>query len=123
MNPFRAKQRLGRAGEEQAAEFLQRAGYRIIARNWRCPSGEIDLVAEIGDCLVFVEVRSRRNTGNFGTAAESVNGRKQRQVRETAEVYLYRNRCFDRKIRFDVIAVQWSMDGQVNEIQHIRGAF
>jgi len=123
MNKSNARLQLGRAGEEQAAAFLQKAGYRIIARNWRCPSGEIDLVAESGDWLIFVEVRSRRNTGTFGTAAESVNFRKQKQVRETAEVYLYRNRCFNRKIRFDVIAVQWSMDGQVNEIQHIRGAF
>lgn len=117
------RKRLGQLGEQMAATYLLQNGYRIVERNWRCPSGEIDIIAEAGGILVFVEVRTRRMTGTYGTAAESVRYRKQKQVRDTARVYLYRNEAYDRQIRFDVIAVQLNRDGAFHSLQHICHAF
>ncbi|MBD2862735.1 YraN family protein [Paenibacillus oceani] len=114
---------LGRKGEEAAAAYLEAAGYRILERNWRCPSGELDLITETDGVIVFVEVRSRRDTGTFGTAEESVDARKRNKVRETANVYLYRNRAFDRKTRYDVIAVAFTTGGELHRINHIPYAF
>ncbi|MDF2657419.1 MAG: YraN family protein [Paenibacillus sp.] len=114
---------LGRKGEEAAAAYLEAEGYRILERNWRCPSGELDLIAETDGVIVFVEVRSRRDTGTFGTAEESVDARKRNKVRETANFYLYRNRAFDRKTRFDVIAVAFTTGGELLRINHIPYAF
>lgn len=106
-----------------AASHLLRQGYRIVARNWRCRSGEIDIIAERGEELIFVEVRTRRLTGNYGTAAESVHSRKQRQVRETAQVYLYRCKAYDKLVRFDVIAVEFDKDGSFYRVKHFPRAF
>jgi putative endonuclease len=121
--PDRRRQ-TGRIGEDAAATFLERRGYRIVARNWRCRSGELDIVAEQGDALVFVEVRTRRPTGTFGTAKESVDYRKQRQVREVAQVYLGQTKRYEAKLRFDVIAVELSAEAEADPaIEHIEHAF
>jgi putative endonuclease len=69
-------QRFGRKSEEAAARFLEQAGYRVVARNWRHPLGEIDLIAYDGPTLVFIEVKARRSD-RFGTAQEAVTRRKQ----------------------------------------------
>ncbi|MEI7027350.1 YraN family protein [Paenibacillus sp. y28] len=116
---------LGREGEERAARFLQEQGYTIAARNWRCRSGEIDIVATIGETIVFVEVRTRRTTGHFGTAAESVQPFKQQQVRGIAEIYLYQNRKLDAAVRFDVITVEVDPAGTLlqAELRHYESAF
>ncbi|XID95152.1 YraN family protein [Paenibacillaceae bacterium WGS1546] len=124
--PARPKDRrpaVGRAGEAAAADYLQRAGYTVVERNWRCRSGEIDLIARDGGTLVFVEVRSRTNPLRYGTAAESVTFRKVRQVRELAAVYLKLSGSADEPIRFDVVAVTFGNDGSVAELKHIPGAF
>jgi putative endonuclease len=113
----------GRRGEQIAADHLLAKGYRILERNWRCPSGEIDIVAEDGGVLVFVEVRTRKMTGAFGTAAESVRPRKQRKVSETAQVYMYRNKAYGRPVRFDVVAVELDARGDLLSLQHIEQAF
>lgn len=114
---------LGRWGEEQAAAYLADSGFMVLERNWRARSGEIDVIAGDGDTLVFVEVRTRRSTGRFGTAEESVDSRKIRQVRETAQLYLHMVKLHGRKCRFDVIAVTGSPEAGKPAIRHIPNAF
>lgn len=96
---------MGRAGEEAAVLYLAGLGYRIIARNVRFRTGEIDLVAEDGACLVFVEVKTRTGTG-FGTAAEAVTPAKQRQLVRLAALYLSARGGDSRPCRFDVVTVE-----------------
>ncbi|GAA3406697.1 YraN family protein [Paenibacillus hodogayensis] len=115
--------RLGRQGEELAAARLVEEGYRIVERNWRCPSGELDLIAERDGVTVFVEVRSRRATGKFGSPEESVDARKQRKVRETAQYYLYRKKTLEAKVRFDVITVMFTPEGSFCKLNHLENAF
>lgn len=100
-----SRTRVGREGEEAAARFLEGRGYRIVARNVRFRHGEIDIVAEDEGALVFVEVKTRRSD-RFGTAAEAVNGAKQRQLVALASLYLAGLRSgTDRACRFDVVSV------------------
>jgi putative endonuclease len=120
---------VGTAAEEAAAAYLQERGCDIVARNWRCRTGEIDLVARDGAVLVFVEVRSRTAPTRYGTALEAVTPRKCLQVRQTAEVYLRMTGTTGSPVRFDVAAVTFGTDGTdgtdgtVNELKHIPGAF
>jgi putative endonuclease len=114
---------VGRAGENTAAEHLERLGYVLLERNWRCRIGEIDLIALDGKTLVFVEVRSRTNPTRYGTAIEAVTARKCRQVREVATVFLKQRGGATQPLRFDVIAVTFLGDGIAPEIKHIQGAF
>lgn len=112
----------GRLGEDAAAQYLAGIGYAIVERNWRCRSGELDLVAECGECLVFVEVRTR-SSARYGHPAESVEGRKQAQVRRLAQIYLQMKGSRNVPIRFDVVAVQIGRDGEIGDILHIPNAF
>ncbi len=114
---------LGKWGEDQAAAYLSGLGVRILARNWRARSGEIDIIGEEDGRLVFVEVRTRRLSGRFGTAAESVDARKQKQVRETALVYLHATRQMARSCRFDVVAITAGSVPAKADITHIPNAF
>jgi putative endonuclease len=114
---------VGTAAEEAAAAHLRGLGCDIVARNWRCRTGEIDLIARDGTVLVFVEVRSRTAPTRYGTAVEAVTPRKCRQVRETAEVYLRMTGAAGCAVRFDVAAVTFGADGSVSELKHIPGAF
>lgn len=95
---------VGRVGEEVAARFLEDQGYRILRRNLRFRSGEIDLVAEENGILVFVEVKTRSGSSH-GTAAEAVTPRKQAQLIRLASLYLARIGA-DRPCRFDVVTVE-----------------
>lgn len=115
----------GAAAEEHAVTCLVDQGYEIIDRNWRCRSGELDIVARKDDCLVFVEVRSRSGSLRYGTPAESVNAHKMIQVRKTAEVYLLYKQAdlTSTMIRFDVIAVLLNVDMTVASLDHIIEAF
>lgn len=117
------RRELGLWGEQQAEDYLTGRGMRIRERNWRARSGEIDRIAEDGEWLVFVEVRTRRPTGRFGQAVESVDFRKQRQVRETAQLYLHATGQHHRKCRFDVIAITAASGGGEPELRHIPNAF
>jgi putative endonuclease len=96
---------VGRAGEEAAVRHLLASGYRIVARNVRYRLGEIDVVAQDGGCLVFVEVKTRSSTG-FGTAAEAVTARKRQRLVQLASLYLAGHGGMDRPCRFDVVAVE-----------------
>ncbi len=95
---------LGRAGEEQAARFLQSQGLTLVVRNWRCRLGELDLVATGGDQVVFVEVKTRSNS-RFGVPAEAVDRRKQVRLVKLANAFLQERGWCNRPVRFDVVAV------------------
>jgi putative endonuclease len=99
------RRQFGRDGERAAERFLRRRGYTIVERNYRCPLGEIDLVALDRGTVVFVEVKARRGAG-FGAPADAVGSRKQRQVVRAAEHYLAARRLHDRDVRFDVVGVR-----------------
>jgi putative endonuclease len=115
------RQQLGIIGEELAAAALVARGYAILERRYATDRGEIDIIAEDGDTLVFVEVRARA-TGEFGRAAESVTAAKQRQVTRVAIDYLARHQITNRPCRFDVVAVDRALDGDP-EITVYAGAF
>ena len=116
-----ARQRLGRRGEEMAARRLQAEGYRILARNYRCHFGEVDLVAEEGDCLVFVEVRTRRGD-EWGTPEESVTKAKQARLLKVAQSYLDEHEAWDVDWRIDVVAVDIDARGGVRRLDVVRNA-
>jgi putative endonuclease len=109
----------GREGEELAARHLESMGLAILARNVRFPDGEIDVVAEEGPVVVFVEVR-RRTAAGHGTAADSVTVRKRDRIVRAARRFLARRRRLaGRDVRFDVVTV----DGDPPVVAWIRGAF
>ena len=99
---------LGRAGEAQAARFLEAQGYVLLARNWRVREGELDIVAREGDTLAFVEVKSLR-TRIYGAGEERIDARKQQQLALLAERFLaaHPNLAF-RQCRFDVVVVDYT---------------
>ena len=117
-----ARQGLGRTGERLAAEKLIVDGYRILESNFRCRYGEIDLVAEHEADLVFIEVKTRRGAG-YGLPEEAVTLRKQRKIVQVASYYLDLHECADRAWRVDVVAVQMSGAGKLEEIRIYRHAF
>src|SRR5947199_7279693 len=94
----------GMAGEQATLHRYLGLGYRPMARNWRCPLGEIDLVVARGGMLVFCEVKTRAGSG-FGGGYEAVTWRKQRKLRQLAEVYLLTTGLDPSRVRFDVASV------------------
>jgi putative endonuclease len=96
-----------------AAAWYQRAGYRVVARNWRCRDGELDLVLAGHGAVVFAEVKARSST-RFGLPAEAVGPTKQRRIRGLAARFLRENRLPGGRLRFDVVSV---LDGQVEVIE------
>ncbi|HLF20375.1 MAG TPA: YraN family protein [Bacteroidota bacterium] len=114
------KRQRGNVGEELAAKFLIKKGYRILERNYRFEHGEIDLIAEDGDELVFVEVKARTSK-LFGEPEDSITEKKEGHVRDTAEGYLYEKGIENRTCRFDVIAVDFH--NGVADIRHTKDAF
>lgn len=94
---------LGRWGEALAAQWLERRGCVLLAANWRCRFGEIDLIAEDGEFLCFVEVKLRKSD-SYGRGAEAVDRRKQERLRTTAQLYLMEHPT-DLQPRFDVVEV------------------
>lgn len=111
----------GQEGESAAEQYLRQKGYRIVARNLRSAAGELDLVAEDGPVLVFVEVKARR-TEAFGGAVHAVHQRKQAKLIQLAAQYLARYHLQDRPCRFDVVLVQ-GPDAVASQIEHIQNAF
>lgn len=100
------RQQRGKQGELLAAEFLERHGLQIACRNFRCPIGEIDLIAWEGKTIVFVEVRSRYS-GSYGLPQESITRSKQRRLTRLGQWYIKQNRLEGKSARFDVIAIDW----------------
>jgi putative endonuclease len=112
---------LGSRGETMALATLERAGYAVVATQYRTAAGEIDIVAREGPCLVFVEVKARR-TVECGTPAEAVTPRKQRRIIAMAGDYLARHPTDATECRFDVVAILLPDDGAPS-IEIIRNAF
>lgn len=112
---------LGKRGEEIAVAFLKGQKFTILARNFRCKAGEVDIVARDGKTYVFVEVKARR-TLSCGPPQASVTSFKQRQISKAALTWLAKNRLHEAAARFDVIAILLR-DHQVPAIEHIRNAF
>jgi len=99
------KKELGAKGEEIAVRYLKSRGYRILERNYRIRLGEIDIIAEQGADLVFIEVKTRSDT-LFGSPFDSVTVPKQRQLSKVALEYISKHGCHNRPARFDVVGVQ-----------------
>ena len=110
------KKLLGRVGEKKAAEFLKEKGYKILETNHKTHLGEIDIIAEDGEYVVFVEVKTRSGDA-FGQPSEAVDRKKQEKYFRVATEYLQRKGKLDAPSRFDVIEIE---NGQIN---HINDAF
>ncbi len=116
-----AKDELGRRGEQLGAVFLESAGLEIVDRNWRCPQGEIDIVARDGDELVFVEVKTRSSTA-FGHPLEAITVTKLARLRRLAAAWCEAHPGIRGGIRIDALAVIAPTGGPV-EIEHLARVF
>jgi len=111
----------GRQAEILALDFLRARGFRILERNYRCRCGEIDIVAEQGEELVFVEVRSLGPRARH-LPEETITPAKQRKLSLVAQAYLQHRRRENRPARFDVIAVE-TVEGGAPAVRHLPNAF
>jgi putative endonuclease len=115
------KDDLGRLGEDLAAAELERAGMRLVARNWRCEAGELDIVAIEGRTLVVCEVKTRSST-RFGEPIEALTPAKIDRIYRLASIFRRTHRVGTTEVRYDVVAVM-ARRGYRPELKHIRGAF
>lgn len=97
-------QKIGKKGEDAALRFLERKGFEILDRNWICPAGEADIIAEEDDCLVFIEVKTRHNC-DLGFPEEAVDSGKRARYEKIAGYYLSKHDISEKCIRFDVISL------------------
>lgn len=116
---MRAKDALGRFGEDVAVRHLQHDGFTVLERNWRCALGEVDIVARDGDVLVICEVKTRRSV-RFGTPLEAVTPAKARRLRRLAAQWMHDNGTRSGSIRIDVVGVLADGIGPVR-VQHVKG--
>lgn len=114
------KQILGQEGEQIAERYLKKKGYKLVERNFRCHTGELDLIALDRKVIVFIEVKTRTDD-RFGTPLESVGRWKQQRMIRAALLFLSQHRLHDRESRFDVIGISFSGDRPV--VEHIQNAF
>ena len=113
-------QNVGKYGEDRAAEYLERLGYRLVERNWRCAAGEIDIVAKDKDCLVFAEVKTRTRTG-FGHPFEAITQSKMLKMRQLVGEWCKANQAPSSQVRLDAISVLVT-GGRVH-IEHLKQVF
>jgi|SRR5215472_14635793 len=113
------KDTLGKQGEQMAAEYLAKSGLAVIERNWRCPQGEIDIVAADNRTLVICEVKTRSDV-RYGTPLESITRQKARRLRRLAASWAQAQGVLYDEIRIDVIGVLRTAPGQFS-IEHVRG--
>lgn len=118
--PITNKRVQGIAGEDAAVRFLEENGFKILKRNYRFERAEIDIIAQDGEELVFVEVKTRRSNF-YGAPEDAVTEEKQEQIRAAAEGYLYQHDIDNRPCRFDIVAIEFK-DGK-KEIRHLKDAF
>src|SRR5687767_3282708 len=111
---------LGKEGERLAERYLQKKGYKLVERNYRCTAGELDLIVLDQRVVVFVEVKTRTGHG-FGTPLEAVEIRKQRKMIRAAQFFLAARGLQQRDARFDVVGVSWA--GREPVVEHIENAF
>ncbi|MEV0392952.1 YraN family protein [Polymorphospora rubra] len=115
------RQAVGAYGERRAVQHLVAAGLRVVARNWRCVHGEVDIIAWDGETLVFCEVKTRRST-TYGPPAAAVVPAKARRLRRLAAAWLAGAAAHPREVRFDVVAVHTTGRGPAR-VEHVRAAF
>ncbi|MGO9961504.1 MAG: YraN family protein [Solirubrobacteraceae bacterium] len=117
--------RLGRTGEQLAAEHMERLGYEIVERNYRTRWGELDIVAFDGRALVFCEVKTRRAGGSAGGPLDAVGPLKQIRVRNMARSWLaaHRRRPYAEVVRLDAIGITIDAAGRLLTLEHVEGAF
>lgn len=120
--PSSAHLRLGARGERAAARYLRRCGYRVLVRNYRCPVGEIDLVAAKGETIAFVEVKTRSEGQEDSEPSVGVVRTQQDRVGRSAQHFLNRTEARDRPCRFDIVTVVWPVRGRPR-IEHFEDAF
>ena len=120
MAAINSKLLLGQEGERLAERYLQKKGYTLVERNYRCPAGELDLIVLDRRVVVFVEVKTRTGPG-FGSPLEAVEFRKQRKMIQAAQFFLAEKRLQQRDARFDVVGVSWP--GREPVVEHIENAF
>lgn len=114
-----SRKKLGNWGESLAATHLQAHGYTILTRNWRCPRGEIDLIAQTDQTLVFVEVKTRRGRA-MGSPEEALTPHKVKKLLQLAQTYLYENDLDDdTDWRIDLVAIELDPQGKLNRCEHI----
>jgi putative endonuclease len=118
----KTKQELARIGEDHAARYLRSRGYRVLERNFRARSGEVDIIAEHKRALVFVEVKAR-SSDEFGQPRDAVTIWKQRRIVNAARSYAARLGGGERSIRFDIVEVFITPEGRVKKVELIAGAF
>ena len=111
----------GALGEKIAGEFLGKNGYEILETNYRCPDGEIDIIAKQRDTLVFIEVRTKKSR-SFGSPEESITQVKKERLRALAEHYGQEHENLPSTWRIDVVAVEMEKDGRVRRIEIIENA-
>ncbi len=114
------RKKVGKKGEDVAAFFLKKRGYRILDRNFRCYLGELDIIAEKEGQIIFVEVKTRQNI-DFGLPEEFLNYPKRKRLSKLALFYLSTHYLQERPCRFDVVAIQYQK-GKA-KIHHIKNAF
>ena len=113
----------GAAAEQQACKLLRKHGLKIQVRNYRTQAGEIDIIAEDGEVLVFVEVRLRSNAA-FGTPGESITTRKQQRILRASKHYLQKHKMYDsRPCRFDTVCLLEQNSSTDSDVQWIKNAF
>lgn len=114
------RKEIGKRGEDAAAHFIRKRGYRIVERNFTCTLGEMDIIALDGKTLCFIEVKTLSGKA-YGPPEIAVTARKQRQLSKVALTYLSQNNLHDTKARFDVVAVTLSPDHE--KVELIKDAF
>ncbi len=112
---------IGRLGENLAAGYLKNNGYNIIETNYRCPRGEIDIIAQEGGCIVFTEVRTKTGSG-FGTPEESVTAAKKKHLIDSAYTYLEEKDKQQADWRIDFIAVELDRNNKPSRIEQYKNA-
>lgn len=113
---------LGRWGEGRAARFLQRRGWKVLARNYRFGRREVDLVVRRDDVVAFVEVKTRAGRG-FGLPQEAITALKRREIEAVATHFLCRHRLEDVSVRFDAVAIQVDRELRVARLEHVEDAW
>ncbi|HEX7187770.1 MAG TPA: YraN family protein [Actinomycetes bacterium] len=116
---MQVKDAVGAYGERIAAAHLESVGMVILDRNWRCPAGELDIVARDGDVLVFCEVKTRTSTG-FGSPLEAVTARKAARLRRLAAAWTHERGLHLPDIRIDLVGVLRPRRGPA-QVEHVRG--
>lgn len=115
------RKELGNTGEKLARDFLKKKGYKIRDTNFRCREGEIDIIAQKKDCLVFVEVRTKASAG-FGSPEESVTSAKKEKLIASALTYLSQHEDLPESWRIDFVAVELDRSGKATRIEVIESA-